>query len=72
MAAFGSVISEVGAAMMVGGNIAHETRVLTTAIVLETGRGEFGNAIVLGFVLLALAFIVNGILTWAQQRGPRR
>lgn len=72
MAAFGSVISEVGAAMMVGGNIAHETRVLTTAIVLETGRGEFGNAIVLGLVLLTLAFIVNGVLTWAQQRGTRR
>lgn len=71
MAAFGSVISEVGAAMMVGGNIAHETRVLTTAIVLETGRGEFGNAIVLGLVLLALAFMVNGILTWAQQRGAK-
>lgn len=71
MAAFGSVISEVGAAMMVGGNIAHQTRVLTTAIVLETGRGEFGNAIVLGLVLLALAFIVNGILTWAQQRDGR-
>jgi tungstate transport system permease protein len=72
MAAFGSVISEVGAAMMVGGNIAHETRVLTTSIVLETGRGQFGNAIVLGLVLLALAFIVNGILTWAQQRGGKR
>ena len=72
MAAFGSVISEVGAAMMVGGNIAGQTRVLTTSIVLETGRGEFGNAIVLGLVLLALAFMVNGVLTWAQQRGPRR
>jgi ABC-type tungstate transport system substrate-binding protein len=71
MAAFGSVISEVGAAMMVGGNIAHQTRVLTTSIVLETGRGEFGNAIILGLVLLALAFMVNGVLTWAQQRGPR-
>ena len=72
MAAFGSVISEVGAAMMVGGNIAGETRVLTTAIVLETGRGEFGNALVLGLVLLALAFMINGVLTWAQQRGVRR
>lgn len=71
MAAFGSVISEVGAAMMVGGNIAGQTRVLTTSIVLETGRGEFGNAITLGLVLLALAFMVNGVLTWAQQRGPR-
>ncbi len=72
MAAFGSVISEVGAAMMVGGNIAGQTRVLTTAIVLETGRGEFEAAIALGLVLLCLAFIVNGILTWAQQRGQRR
>ncbi len=72
MAAFGSVISEVGAAMMVGGNIAHQTRVLTTAIVLETGRGEFGAAIALGLMLLCLAFIVNGVLTWAQQRGPHR
>ncbi len=72
MAAFGSVISEVGAAMMVGGNIAGQTRVLTTAIVLQTGRGEFAAAIALGLVLLTLAFIVNGILTWAQQRGPGR
>jgi tungstate transport system permease protein len=72
MAAFGSVISEVGAAMMVGGNIAGQTRVLTTSIVLETGRGEFAAAVALGFMLLALAFIVNGVLTWAQQRGPRR
>ena len=72
MAAFGSVISEVGAAMMVGGNIAHDTRVLTTATVLEVGRGEFGNAILLGLILLALAFMVNGVLTWAQQRAPRR
>jgi tungstate transport system permease protein len=72
MAGFGSVISEVGAAMMVGGNIANQTRVLTTAIVLEVGRGEFAQAVALGVVLLALAFLVNGVLTWAQQRGPRR
>jgi tungstate transport system permease protein len=72
MAGFGSVISEVGAAMMVGGNIANQTRVLTTAIVLEVGRGEFAHAVALGVVLLALAFLVNGVLTWAQQRGPRR
>jgi tungstate transport system permease protein len=71
MAAFGSVISEVGAAMMVGGNIRHETRVLTTAIVLETGKGAFAAAIALGVVLLVLAFLVNAVLTWAQQRGPR-
>jgi len=71
MAGFGSVISEVGAAMMVGGNILHQTRVLTTAIVLEVSRGEFIKAVALGIVLLALAFLVNGVLTWAQQRGPR-
>jgi len=69
MAAFGAVISEVGAAMMVGGNIRHDTRVLTTSIVLETGKGEFGAAIALGVVLLALAFLVNAVLTRAQQRG---
>jgi tungstate transport system permease protein len=71
MAGFGSVISEVGAAMMVGGNILHQTRVLTTAIVLDVSRGDFGQAVTLGIVLLALAFLVNGVLTWAQQRGPR-
>ena len=72
MAGFGSVISEVGAAMMVGGNILHQTRVLTTAIVLDVSRGEFIKAVALGIVLLALAFLVNGVLTWAQQRGPQR
>ena len=71
MAGFGSVISEVGAAMMVGGNISGQTRVLTTAIVLDVGRGEFGAAIQLAGILLALAFLVNGILTWAQQSGRR-
>jgi tungstate transport system permease protein len=72
MAGFGSVISEVGAAMMVGGNISGQTRVLTTAIVLDVGRGEFSTAIALGGILLALAFLVNGVLTWAQQSGQRR
>ena len=72
MAGFGSVISEVGAAMMVGGNISGQTRVLTTAIVLDVSRGEFGTAIELGGILLALAFLVNGVLTWAQQSGQRR
>lgn len=72
MAGFGSVISEVGAAMMVGGNISGQTRVLTTAIVLDVSRGDFGSAILLGGVLLALAFLVNGVLTWAQQSGRRR
>ena len=71
MAGFGSVISEVGASMMVGGNIRYQTRVLTTAIVLETGKGQFDLAIALGIWLLALTFIVNLALTWIQQKGAR-
>ena len=71
MAGFGSVISEVGASMMVGGNIRHQTRVLTTAIVLETGKGEFGRAIALSIILLGLAFLVNLGLTWIQQRSAQ-
>ena len=69
MAAFGAVVSEVGAATMVGGNIAGQTRVLTTAAVLETSRGDFAAAIAVGLILLALAFAVNLVLTAAQQRG---
>jgi tungstate transport system permease protein len=69
MAGFGAVISEVGAAMMVGGNIAGQTRVLTTAAVLETSRGNFALAIALGLILLVLAFVVNAVLTAAQHRG---
>lgn len=68
MAAFGSVISEVGASMMVGGNIRGQTRVLTTAIVLETGKGEFDAAIALSILLLVVAFWVNAALTWIQQQ----
>lgn len=68
IAAFGSVISEVGASMMVGGNLKGSTRVLTTAIVLETSRGEFASAIALSIILLALAFLVNAALTNLQQR----
>ena len=71
MAGFGSVISEVGASMMVGGNIRGHTRVLTTATVLETGRGEFGMAIALGLILLLLAYLVNLALTGIQQRGAK-
>lgn len=71
MAGFGSVISEVGASMMVGGNIRGHTRVLTTATVLETGRGEFGMAIALGLILLLLAYLVNLGLTGIQQRGAK-
>jgi tungstate transport system permease protein len=69
MAGFGAVVSEVGAAMMVGGNIAGETRVLTTAAVLATSRGAFALAIALGLILLLIAFAVNLALTLAQQRG---
>jgi tungstate transport system permease protein len=72
MAAFGSVISEVGASLMVGGNIRGQTRVLTTAIVLETGKGEFSSAISLSILLLTITFIVNWALTSIQQRGARR
>src|SRR3972149_6765430 len=63
MAGFGSVISEVGASMMVGGNIRGQTRVLTTAIVLETSKGEFGTAIALSIFLLTITFLVNWGLT---------
>lgn len=59
LAGFGRAIGEVGAIMIVGGNIDHVTRVLTTAIVLETGKGDFALALALGIVLIALAIIVN-------------
>jgi tungstate transport system permease protein len=68
MAGFGGVISEVGASMMVGGNIRGQTRVLTTATVLETGKGNFEIAIALGLILLLLTFAVNLLLTHIQQR----
>jgi len=69
MAGFGGVISEVGASMMVGGNLLGHTRVLTTATVLETGKGNFEVAIALSVILLGLTFGVNYLLTWVQQRG---
>lgn len=66
-AAFGRAISEVGASLMVGGNILNSTRILTTAITLETSKGEFARAIALGLLLLLLAFAVNvGLLRGAQ------
>src|SRR3954462_11602699 len=68
MAGFGAVISEVGASMTVGGNLRGSTRVLTTAIVTETGRGNLPVALALGVLLLALAFAVNVLLTVIQQR----
>lgn len=72
MAGFGGVISEVGASMMVGGNIRGQTRVLTTATVLETGKGNFEIAIALGLILLILTFAVNFLLTHIQQREQLR
>ena len=72
MAGFGGVISEVGASIMVGGNIKGQTRVLTTATVMETGKGNFDVAIALSLILLVLAFSVNALLTHLQQRGRRR
>jgi tungstate transport system permease protein len=70
MAAFGAIVSEVGASMIVGGNLERSTRVLTTAIVTETSRGEVERALALGLLLLALSFVVNLTLTVMQQR-PR-
>lgn len=67
IAGFGSVISEVGAVMMVGGNIRGQTRVLTTATVLETNMGNFDMAIAFGLILLAMCFIINLALTYIQQ-----
>jgi tungstate transport system permease protein len=68
MAGFGGVISEVGASIMVGGNIKGYSRVLTTATVMETGKGNFDIAMALGIILLLLSFAVNAILTHVQQR----
>ncbi len=68
MAGFGGVISEIGASIMVGGNIKGYSRVLTTATVMETGRGNFEVAIALSIVLLLLAYTINLILTHIQQK----
>jgi tungstate transport system permease protein len=68
MAAFGAIVSEVGASMVVGGNLERSTRVLTTAIVTETSRGQVERALALGVVLLGLSFLVNLALTVVQQR----
>lgn len=67
LAGFGRAIGEVGAIMIVGGNIDQVTRVLTTAIALETGKGDFALALALGFVLIALALIVNVATHWLGQ-----
>ena len=67
LAGFGRAIGEVGAIMIVGGNIDHATRVLTTAIALETGKGEFALALALGFVLIGLAIAVNLAIHWLSR-----
>jgi len=71
IAGFGSIISEVGAVMMVGGNIERYTRVLTTAIVLETQKGNFDLAIALGFILLSIAFLINLFMLRLQRESFR-
>jgi tungstate transport system permease protein len=68
MAGFGGVISEIGASIMVGGNIKGYSRVLTTATVMETSRGNFDIAIALGIILLLLTYCINVVLTHIQQR----
>ncbi len=68
IAGFGSIISEVGAVMLVGGNIEHRTRVLTTAIVLETRKGNFDLAVALGIILLSISFVINAWMLVLQGR----
>ncbi len=69
LAGYGRIISEVGASMMLGGNIAHYTRNIPTAIALETSKGAFAEGIALGLVLLFLAFLLNGLLQYVQGKG---
>lgn len=68
MAGFGRVIAEVGAAMMVGGNIQGDTRILTTSIVMEVSKGNFDVALAISFILLSVALLITGALTLLQQR----
>jgi tungstate transport system permease protein len=72
MAGFGAIVSEVGASMTVGGNLQSSTRVLTTAIVTETSRGETATALALGLILLGVTFAVTLVLTGVQQRRDAR
>jgi tungstate transport system permease protein len=69
IAGFGRIVGEVGAAIMLGGNIRHYTRTITTAIALETSKGEFGFAIALGIILMIVSFAVNILFRYFQQRG---
>jgi len=70
IAAFGRVMAEVGAILIVGGNIAGYTRVMTTTIALETDKGNFELALALGIILLTISFAINSLLHAVQQRGP--
>ncbi|MPW26663.1 ABC transporter permease subunit [Alkalibaculum sp. M08DMB] len=67
MAGYGRAISEVGAIMLVGGNVQHRTRVMTTAIVLETGKGNFDIALALGIILLSISFVINYLVHRIQE-----
>ena len=69
LTAFGRVITEVGIAMMLGGNVRYHTRTMTTAIALETSKGEFAQGIALGLVLLFMAFAINVLMTFIKHRG---
>jgi tungstate transport system permease protein len=71
MAGFGAAISEVGASVMVGGNIAGDTRVLTGAVLLEQSRGNFAAALALGIILVAMMITVNALFTWIQYSRSR-
>jgi len=71
IAAFGRVMAEVGAILIVGGNIAGYTRVMTTTIALETDKGNFELALALGIILLAIALVINFLLQAVQRRGVR-
>ena len=72
MAAFGRVCSELGIAMMIGGNIKHHTRTMTTAIAVETAGGEFALALALGLILLLIALGINVSAQVFRLPGPRR
>lgn len=69
--AFGRVVTEVGVAMMLGGNIRYHTRTMTTAISLETSQGEFAQGIALGLVLLGIAFVVNLLMVFLKRQGRK-
>lgn len=71
IAGFGAVVSEIGASMMVGGNILGQTRVMTTAVVMEVSKGNYPLALGISILLLLLAYTVTALLTWFQQRGRR-